>query len=206
MSRPARAEDQPARTGKAAFGDWTTDAPGVRRKSPSPIFRRRSPPESAGNFPRSYGPLQARYRKVPLGFKVERFASGLRDPRLLRVRAQRRHLHRRELRESNSSHAAPPMVPASPSAPRFSPRDWTSRSASHSGRPARIRSSSISATPAPSFDSLTRPAIFVREVRGNHRSEYSRRRPFDRRRSLDARRGFFARWFEDVRLGRIEFE
>jgi len=85
MSRPARAEDQPARTGKAAFGDWTTDAPGVRRKITVADLPPPFATESAGNFPEIVWTPAGAIPKVPLGFKVERFASGLRDPRLLRV-------------------------------------------------------------------------------------------------------------------------
>jgi len=80
------AADQAAvRTGKAAFGDWTTDAPGVRRKiTPADL-----PPPfatgSAGNPPEVVAPPAAAMPKVPPGFKVERFATGLHNPRLLRV-------------------------------------------------------------------------------------------------------------------------
>ncbi len=82
----ARAEDQTwVRTGKAAFGDWKTDAPGVRRK----ITVADLPPPyetgSAWNRPSLVSPPEGAMPQVPPGFKVERFASGLDDPRLLRV-------------------------------------------------------------------------------------------------------------------------
>jgi len=86
MSTPANADDQPVvRTGASAFGDWTTDAPGVRRKItvtdlPPPFFTK-----SAGNGPRIVAPPEGAMPTVPSGFKVEQFASGLEHPRLLRV-------------------------------------------------------------------------------------------------------------------------
>ena len=79
------AETRTVRTGAAAFGDWTTDAPGVRRKItvadlPSPFAT-----ESAGNRPTIVPRPADATLKVPSGFKVEQFADGLEQPRLLRV-------------------------------------------------------------------------------------------------------------------------
>jgi glucose/arabinose dehydrogenase len=82
----SRADDQaPVRTGKSAFGDWTTDAPGVRRKITVADLPPPFATESAGNFPRVVAPPEGAMPKVPPGFKVERFAAGLDEPRLLRV-------------------------------------------------------------------------------------------------------------------------
>ena len=69
--------------GKAAFGDWRSDAPLVRRKItelPPPYATR-----SASNFPRVVGKPASAAPKVPPGFQVELFAANLRDPRVLRV-------------------------------------------------------------------------------------------------------------------------
>src|SRR5262245_15506627 len=69
--------------GKAAFGDWRTDAPLVRRKItdlPSPYATR-----SASNPPRVIAKPASSTPKVPPGFEVELFASNLRDPRMVRV-------------------------------------------------------------------------------------------------------------------------
>ena len=69
-------------TGKAAFGDWRTDAPLVRRKItdlPPPYATR-----SASNPPRVVA-KPASFPNVPPGFQVELFASNLRDPRTVRV-------------------------------------------------------------------------------------------------------------------------
>lgn len=72
-------------TGQAAFGDWQSDAPGVRRKItiadlPAPFAT-----ESAGNSPRVVSRPQGAMPKAPDGFKVELLAEGLRNPRVLRV-------------------------------------------------------------------------------------------------------------------------
>jgi glucose/arabinose dehydrogenase len=69
--------------GKAAFGDWRTDAPLVRRKItdlPPPYATR-----SASNPPRVIAKPASATPKVPPGFQVELFASNLRDPRTVRV-------------------------------------------------------------------------------------------------------------------------
>jgi glucose/arabinose dehydrogenase len=69
--------------GKAAFGDWRTDAPLVRRKItdlPPPYATR-----SASNPPRVVAKPVSAAPRVPPGFQVELFASNLRDPRTVRV-------------------------------------------------------------------------------------------------------------------------
>jgi glucose/arabinose dehydrogenase len=82
----AIAADQSAvRTGISAFGDWTTDAPGVRRKITVADLPPPYATESAGNFPRVVSPPDGAMPKVPAGFKVERFVTDLDRPRLLRV-------------------------------------------------------------------------------------------------------------------------
>jgi len=70
-------------TGKAAMGDWTKDAPGVRRK----ITVQDLPPPSSNdlaiNLPRvARRPADAQLR-VPPGFKIDLYADGFRDPRFL---------------------------------------------------------------------------------------------------------------------------
>ena len=69
--------------GEAAFGDWRSDAPLVRRKItelPPPYATR-----SAANSPRVVAKPAVAAPKVPPGFQVELFAANLRDPRVLRV-------------------------------------------------------------------------------------------------------------------------
>src|SRR5436190_15499504 len=70
-------------TGKAAMGDWKSDAPGARRKitvedlpSPSSNVLAINPPRVAPR-PADSQP------QVPQGFKIELYASGFRDPRFL---------------------------------------------------------------------------------------------------------------------------
>jgi glucose/arabinose dehydrogenase/cytochrome c2 len=72
-------------TGPAAFGDWRSDAPGVRRRItvadlPAPFAT-----ESAGNSPRVVARPSGAKPKAPDGFNVELLAEGLRNPRVLRV-------------------------------------------------------------------------------------------------------------------------
>jgi glucose/arabinose dehydrogenase len=81
----AAAAEMPLLTGKAAMGDWSQDAPGVRRKI------------TAANLPAPYHTPSAReqarvvarpsdaWPKAPVGFKVEQFATGLRNPRVVTV-------------------------------------------------------------------------------------------------------------------------
>jgi glucose/arabinose dehydrogenase len=69
--------------GEAAFGDWRTDAPLVRRKItdlPPPYATR-----SASNPPRLIARPVSAVPNVPPGFQVELLASNLRDPRMVRV-------------------------------------------------------------------------------------------------------------------------
>ena len=76
---------RPVLTGEAAYGDWTTDAPGVRRRiTPADL----PPPyatKSAANGGRIVRRPAGAAPKVPAGFKVEEFASGLGEARLLRT-------------------------------------------------------------------------------------------------------------------------
>jgi glucose/arabinose dehydrogenase len=72
-------------TGQEAMGDWTTDAPGVRRRITVADLPKPFATESARNqarlVPRPIGALPV----APPGFKVEEFVSGLTNPRLLRT-------------------------------------------------------------------------------------------------------------------------
>ncbi|MGH8013147.1 MAG: PQQ-dependent sugar dehydrogenase [Candidatus Binataceae bacterium] len=81
----ARAQQSTLLTGRAAMTGWRGDAPGVRRKITSadlpPPFATPSAMEMAEIASQ---PPHAQL-KVPPGFVVHEFASGLDDPRLLRV-------------------------------------------------------------------------------------------------------------------------
>jgi glucose/arabinose dehydrogenase len=72
-------------TGPAAFGDWTKDRPGLRRKLttadlPAPYATR-----PAANGPSLTRAPQGAEPKVPPGFAVEPFLTGLSGPRLMRL-------------------------------------------------------------------------------------------------------------------------
>jgi glucose/arabinose dehydrogenase len=76
----------PTRTGRDALGDWTTDAPGVRRKITVHDLSRPYDTRSANNHPRVVRRPEGAWPVVPAGFKVTEFATGLRVPRVI-VRA-----------------------------------------------------------------------------------------------------------------------
>ena len=73
-------------TGKDALGDWTTDAPGVRRKITLADLATPYETPSANNYPRVVRRPQGAWPKAPEGFKVTEFATGLVEPRVI-VRA-----------------------------------------------------------------------------------------------------------------------
>src|SRR5437762_11896890 len=79
----AAAENDKLLTGKAAMGDWTSDAPGVRRK----ITVADLPPPSSNALAINRAHVVDRpadaQPKVPPGFKIELYAEGFRDPRFL---------------------------------------------------------------------------------------------------------------------------
>src|SRR5262245_4233290 len=73
-------------TGKDALGDWTTDAPGVRRKITLADLAAPFETPSAKNFPRVTKRPEGGWPKAPEGFEVTEFATGLKQPRVI-VRA-----------------------------------------------------------------------------------------------------------------------
>src|SRR6266404_6552156 len=79
----AAAENRALLTGKAAMGDWTSDAPGVTRK----ITVQDLPPPSSNilaiNRARVVDRPTGAQPRVPAGFKIELYASSFRDPRFL---------------------------------------------------------------------------------------------------------------------------
>ena len=71
--------------GKAAYGDWRSDAPGIRRHIRASDLPAPYASSSTANFASGVGkPADARLN-VPVGFKVKLLASGLNQPRLIRV-------------------------------------------------------------------------------------------------------------------------
>jgi glucose/arabinose dehydrogenase len=83
-AEPGGAAMPPVLTGAAAYGDWTTDAPGVRRQiTPADL----PPPyatDNASNGPRVVTRPRDALPQVPPGFRVEVFASRLDAPRVIR--------------------------------------------------------------------------------------------------------------------------
>jgi len=73
------------RTGKDALGDWTTDAPGVRRKLTVADLPRPGDTPSAKNNAKVVKRPEGAWPKAPEGFKVEEFATGLTNPRVVMV-------------------------------------------------------------------------------------------------------------------------
>jgi len=72
-------------TGEAALGDWTTDAPGVRRKITVSDLAPPYATKSADNGPKKVARPDGAWPRVPEGFKVDLFASGLTNPRMART-------------------------------------------------------------------------------------------------------------------------
>lgn len=87
QSRPAQTPPAAGKllTGRDALGDWTTDAPGVRRRITVADLPKPFATESVDNGPRLVARPADAWPKAPAGFKVEEFAAGLERPRLLRV-------------------------------------------------------------------------------------------------------------------------
>jgi glucose/arabinose dehydrogenase len=71
--------------GNAAYGDWRSDAPGVRRYIRASDLPAPYASQSTTNGVVVVGKPADAQLKVPLGFQVKLFASGLDGPRLIRV-------------------------------------------------------------------------------------------------------------------------
>ncbi len=83
MLAPAASGDGAVLTGAAAYGDWSQDAPGIRRQI-TPADMPAPSSEVKANFSTITAPPEGATPKVPAGFTVERFAE-LQKPRLIRV-------------------------------------------------------------------------------------------------------------------------
>lgn len=70
-------------TGKAAMGDWTSDAPGVRRRLSVEDLPQPNAEESVKNRPKEVKRPEGAWPKAPAGFKVEEFARDLKKPRVI---------------------------------------------------------------------------------------------------------------------------
>jgi glucose/arabinose dehydrogenase len=67
--------------GAAAMGDWTTDAPGVRRLITTNDLPQPYTTPSANSQPRLVHRPEGAWPKVPMGFEVDLLAKGLNNPR-----------------------------------------------------------------------------------------------------------------------------
>ncbi len=84
--RPALAQAvAQLRTGDAAFGDWHTDAPGVRRRIDASQLPAPYATPSDSNGPRVAIRTAGAAPRVPPGFSVELWAAGFETPRVIRV-------------------------------------------------------------------------------------------------------------------------
>ncbi|MBV9524050.1 MAG: PQQ-dependent sugar dehydrogenase, partial [Alphaproteobacteria bacterium] len=72
-------------TGSAAYGDWHTDAPGVRRHIAADALPAPFATRSSSNAPAIVSAPREGALKVPPGFTVQRFAAGFETPRLMRI-------------------------------------------------------------------------------------------------------------------------
>lgn len=86
---PADAQNAPAQatgallTGQDARGDWTTDAPGVRRKLTPADLDKPYETKSVDNGPKIVPRPEGAWPKAPEGFAVTEFATGLKNPRAI---------------------------------------------------------------------------------------------------------------------------
>lgn len=80
---PAHAAEEALREGQAAMGDWTTDAPGVRRKITVNDLPQPGATESARNFSKLVARPKGAWPQVPAGFEVRQFARGFEQPRVI---------------------------------------------------------------------------------------------------------------------------
>jgi glucose/arabinose dehydrogenase len=80
---PARAADAPVLTGKDALGDWTTDAPGVRRKITVADLAAPYETPSVDNGPRIISRPKGAWPRAPKGFTVTEFATKFEQPRVI---------------------------------------------------------------------------------------------------------------------------
>ena len=80
---PASKAPAEVKTGKDALGDWTTDAPGLRRKITLDDLATPFDTPSAKNQPKIVKRPAGAEPKVPEGFAVAEFATGLENPRVI---------------------------------------------------------------------------------------------------------------------------
>ena len=80
-----KSEDAKTLTGQAAFTDAAHEAPGIRRHLTVADLPAPAPDQSVDNGPTVVARPANAWPMAPKGFKVELYATGLDNPRLLRV-------------------------------------------------------------------------------------------------------------------------
>jgi glucose/arabinose dehydrogenase len=84
LSAAGAAWADPVLNGKAAFGDWTQDAPGVTRHISAGDLEPAQLANSGYNGPQGKAMPADAMPKAPTGYKVEMVASGIKNPRAMR--------------------------------------------------------------------------------------------------------------------------
>jgi glucose/arabinose dehydrogenase len=84
LTTTALAQDGEVLTGKAAFGDYQQDKPGVKRLITAKDLEAPGATASASNAPGGVAMPEGALPLVPAGFKVEMVASGIDNPRAIR--------------------------------------------------------------------------------------------------------------------------
>jgi glucose/arabinose dehydrogenase len=84
VSSAAHADNQPVLTGKAAFGDWQADAPGVTRHITADDLDAPFVTPSSSNAPQGATMPPGVTPKLPAGFKAELVAADIPNPRVIR--------------------------------------------------------------------------------------------------------------------------
>ena len=85
LASPAVADDAAIRVGAAAYGDWRSDAPGVRRKITPADLPAPGASRSSANVSRIAARPEGAMPKAPPGFAVTELAGGLEEPRVVRI-------------------------------------------------------------------------------------------------------------------------
>ena len=87
VTTPAQtsAQTAPTLTGQAAFTDYSQERPGIRRKLTLADLPEPHPDESVDNGPTLVPRPDGAWPIAPAGFKVELYAQGFRQPRLIRT-------------------------------------------------------------------------------------------------------------------------
>ena len=194
-------------TGKDALGDWTTDAPGVRRKITVDDLATPYDTPSANNFPRVVQRPEGAWPKAPEGFEVTEFATGLTEPRVI-VRAPNGDLFVAESRANR--------VRVLRDADGDGKPEVNEVFATGLNRPFGIAFYPLGPEPKYVYvgntDSVVRfpykngDTKAIGRGRDDRQGHPQRQRAGRRRRPLDARPGVLARRQDAVRLGRLAVE